>query len=421
MENRAEYLSQNQASTINDHVLEKEFVDRMRQSNYLLAKEVDTNKNQINNLRSTVNAQNYKLSEYSVGSDLMSHQHTNLAKEIELLKRENEILKTENFRLKSQNDEIINTRKNEGFSLLENENLKTEISRLFQMLKTTKEFKDLSKKADASGSINYLAQIGKFSKVDMAVKYKELKNLDCHRPDLFVDESLLWVPSEAFKFAHEFRIKYDGKLTDTLIEHLLFELNKIWSTREQRLLGEQKKKYSSAAEQLRRKTNLITNGPLELVNAQKEIQRLKGLLKNAYKENRDAHADRLKRNPEGVKQIQEALKMANNHCTDKIKMRKDNEYHKTVTCAYNRALTDDYKGNLFLAEGSKMCAKENFNGAKELEKDLTDMLFGYDRDLGGGNEFSGDGKTSIEDTTKRESMIYQVLKRVGGFCETARE
>jgi hypothetical protein len=297
---------------------------------------------------------------------------------------------------------------------LENENLKTEMTRLFQMLKTTKEYKDLANKADASGSIHYLTKIGKFSQVDMAVKYKELKNLDCHRPDLFVDESVLWVPSEAFKFAHEFRIKYDGQLTDTLIEHLLFELNKIWSTREQRLLDGQKKKYSSAAEQLLRKTDQITHGPLELVNAKREIQRLKGCLKNAYKENRDAHADRLKRNPEGVKQIQEAMKMANNHCSDKIKMRRENEYHKTVTTAYHKALSDDYKGNLFLAEGNKLCAKENFEGAKDLEKDITDILFGYDRDLGGGNEFSS------EDTVKRESMIYQLLKRVGNFCEASR-
>ena len=48
------------------------------------------------------------------------------------------------------------------------------------------------------------------------------------------DEKLLWVPEEAFKFAHEFRVKYNGELTDTLIEKLLFELNKIWSKKEQR-------------------------------------------------------------------------------------------------------------------------------------------------------------------------------------------
>ena len=97
------------------------------------------------------------------------------------------------------------------------------------MLKTTKEYKSFAEKAKSSDSIAYLTSIGKFTKVDLACNYKELAGLDQRSPDLFVNEDLLWVPQEAFKFAHEFRVKYNGQLTDTLIEHLLFELNKIWS------------------------------------------------------------------------------------------------------------------------------------------------------------------------------------------------
>jgi hypothetical protein len=90
MENRAQYMN-HQQPTVNDHVLEKEFIDKMRQSNYLLAKEVDTNRNQMANLKNTVASQSYKLSEFSVGTDLMSHQQKSLMKEMELLKRENEL------------------------------------------------------------------------------------------------------------------------------------------------------------------------------------------------------------------------------------------------------------------------------------------------------------------------------------------
>jgi hypothetical protein len=90
MENRAQYLNQ-QKPTVYDHVLEKEFIDRMRESNYLLAKEVDTNRNHMANLKNTVASQSYKLSEFSVGTDLMSHQQKSLMKEMELVKRENEI------------------------------------------------------------------------------------------------------------------------------------------------------------------------------------------------------------------------------------------------------------------------------------------------------------------------------------------
>lgn len=90
LENRAQYLNQ-QKPTVYDHVLEKEFIDRMRESNYLLAKEVDTNRNQMANLKNTVASQSYKLSEFSVGTDLMSHQQKSLMKEMELVKRENEL------------------------------------------------------------------------------------------------------------------------------------------------------------------------------------------------------------------------------------------------------------------------------------------------------------------------------------------
>ena len=37
-------------------------------------------------------------------------------------------------------------------------------------------------------------------------------------------EKLYWAPLDAFKCAHDFKIKYDGKLTDELIESLLFEV-----------------------------------------------------------------------------------------------------------------------------------------------------------------------------------------------------
>lgn len=212
-------------------------------------------------MRDAIKDREHKLGEVTVGSEFLCNREKNLLKEIDLLKRENELLRKENYDVRADADRTIHQKKNEGFALLENENLKFEMQRLFCMLKTTKEYKDLANKADASGSIHYLKSIGKFSKVDLADRYKELKNLDCHRPDLFVDEKILWVPSEAFKFAHEFRIKYNGQLTETLIEHLLFELNKIWSRREDRLLGMVKGKYSAEAEFLRRK--LAGNPSLE--------------------------------------------------------------------------------------------------------------------------------------------------------------
>lgn len=56
------------------------------------------------------------------------------------------------------------------------------------------------------------------------------------------------MPQAAYKFAHEFRLKYDGRLTETLIEHLLYELNKIWNQREKRMTTLVKSNYNNEAE-----------------------------------------------------------------------------------------------------------------------------------------------------------------------------
>ena len=112
---------------------------------------------------------------------------------------------------------------------------------------------------------------------------------------------MLWVPAAAFKFAHDFRIKYDGRLTENLIEHLLYELNKIWCQREKRISSQIKSDYNSEAEILRRK---IANTPsLELNHLQAEIKRLKNDLKNAYRDNQFLHANRQDLNPAGFQYI----------------------------------------------------------------------------------------------------------------------
>lgn len=402
--------------TRTDPFIEKELMSKMRQSNYILAKEIDNHKYEVDYLRSALNDQTDKLSGLVVSGDFRAHKESIMSKEMELLQRENELLKKEVAELKSENNKVLHQRQNEGFSMLENDNLKAEIQRLFKMLKTTKEYKTFAEKADASGSIRYLTSLGKFSNVDLAYNHKELKNLDCHRPDLFINEDMLWVPSEAFKFAHEFRVRYNGQLTDTLIEHLLFELNKIWSKREDRVLGSVKGKYSSEAEFLRRK---MANSPtLDLHQARTEIDRLKKELKNAYKENRNLHVDRDKRNPQGVKQIQEALKMANNHCSNKIKQNRENEFYKNVTTAYQKAMTDDYKGNLLLAEGKKNNATDNNIDAKELQDQITKVLHDYDAGYSKSIDF-GAFEQDTKDIQRREHMIYTVLQRLDRYCMDA--
>ena len=74
----------------------------------------------------------------------------------------------------------------------------------------------------------------------------------CKPDEEIVDEELLWVPEEAFKFIHSFKLKYSGELTDTLIELLLFELNKIWAHRQESVMRKHKGNCAKEANFIRK-------------------------------------------------------------------------------------------------------------------------------------------------------------------------
>jgi len=176
------------------------------------------------------------------------------------------------------------------------------------------------------------------------------------------------VPSEAFKFAHEFRIKYNGQLTDTLIEHLLFELNKAFSRREDKRVSEIKARYSKEAELLRRK--LAMTPSLDYNQALLEIKRLKEQLKEAYKTNLPVHYS--KSDPKVVKNIKTALKAANDNCVLKTKLNRENQYYKSVNKAYENAIVNDHKGKLLYTEGQFKVAKSNAKDASKLRDGIFD-------------------------------------------------
>jgi hypothetical protein len=47
-----------------------------------------------------------------------------------------------------------------------------------------------------------------------------------------IDEKLLWSPSLCYKKALELKIKYNSNLTEDCIEEMLFEMNKVYSAKE---------------------------------------------------------------------------------------------------------------------------------------------------------------------------------------------
>lgn len=149
--------------------------------------------------------------------------------EKQLKNKEHEILDLEKKfeKLKRENEELILNKKSESISLIEVEHLRNDVKRLLQMLRSTKEFQDFADYADdASRSITFLKEIPVKSVVDCKCACLKCKHA---RPCLveqskYVDEKSLWAPTEAFNFIHEYKLKYNGELNETLIENLFFEV-----------------------------------------------------------------------------------------------------------------------------------------------------------------------------------------------------
>lgn len=101
--------------------------------------------------------------------------------------------------------------------MLELECIKADNDRLIKLLNSTKEYKDFSDFADDNnkGRVWYLAGDKKYGKASNNEEEEES-----------------WVPQEAFKIAHNYWEKYGTALTETLINKMLWELNKVWRERE---------------------------------------------------------------------------------------------------------------------------------------------------------------------------------------------
>ena len=101
------------------------------------------------------------------------------------------------------------------------------------------------------------------------------------------------MPHEAFKFAKELRRQYNGELTDALLEKLMFEMNRIWSRREQQRV--QRVQAQAAHEVMKLKRKLTQSPAYDEVHSKQTINRLKSELKSAYTDNRKAYAERAER------------------------------------------------------------------------------------------------------------------------------
>jgi len=298
--------------------------------------------------------------------------------------------------------ELKHSRKTEGTALLEIEHLRGDVHRLVKMLRTTKEYQEFSNYADdTTGSIRFLKETKRTSKLDLEYAggragsaSPRSRRICTINEDPIVDEKMLWIPQEAHKFVQEFRKKYKGELTDSLIEKLLFELNRIWSKREQQQINRLKNQYSSEVSKLNRK---IKHHPsYDEVQAKETINRLKQQVKNTYKEQREMFADRPAKNPPGIKYVNETVKMANDFDRQKKVLEQENQY-----------LREQIRGSTAPGKNKSESDQSIANEAEKIKKRLEDLI----------NEFAQKRK-ELMDTFDGKPELSLLLRKQDWFLES---
>lgn len=205
----------------------KEILDRNKDQYANFRNEIAYKSKEIGDLKRDLQDRTSKMSSAVVTNDKNMEKVFLLEKQLQAKQDQIKDLHQCIEKLKIENNELTFNKKSESVSLIEIEHLRNDVRRLVQMLRCTKEFKDFAEYADdSSKSITFLKEIPLKSVVDCKCACIKCKHVSpcLVEENKYIDEKMLWAPSEAFNFVHQYRLQYKGELTEPLIENLFFEV-----------------------------------------------------------------------------------------------------------------------------------------------------------------------------------------------------
>jgi len=317
----------------NINLSQKEIIERSRESNLALIHELDDKQRALYRNKDITRDTVEKLSVASVGYTQAVGKVQRLEEELNDKNREIANLKNDLAEAKRTIFDLQQVKKSEGLAMLEIEHLRSDTNRLVKMLRTTQEYQGFADFADDhAGSIRFMKDTIRKTNVDLnhnktygpSVKESVVERL-CVKESL-LDEKEMWIPHDASKFAREFRRTYNGEITDALMDKLLFELNRIWSKRENQRV--QRIQSQCAHEIMKLKRKLEQTAPFNEVQAKQTINRLRGELTTSYKENRKAFDERMEKNPPGTHYVNETVRITKDAHRLKKQITQENQFLK---------------------------------------------------------------------------------------------
>lgn len=274
--------------------------------------------------------------------------------------------------------------------MLELEHYKADNDRLIKLLgDKNKYFSDFAK--DNKGSVRYLAGPVKYGKSE------------CDEPE---DNS--WIPHEAFEIAHQFRDSNGNALSETMINKMLRELNKVWRDRERRQIARVKNSCSTELKDLRRQMTM--RAPVSENKLQKEVQRLKDQLKEAKRDLRNNVAKRHddKRGLQ-VDHVQEALSTAGKYQDERRNMWEENKMLKQKVSDLNGIVQNEDADRSKFMDGASWMARKAIVENEATQQKLNELTNAYNQ-LKRDYEVNGKGLFSQKNGEELATSIKDALE-----------
>jgi hypothetical protein len=285
---------------------ENDFILNMKKNFYKTVEENKRLKEELEQSKLCNKKQTAKEKSNKIYSELDENRMLQLTTENKNLNEKISALQAELAHAKTDLKDIAFRQKDETFILLENSHLKEENHKLFSMLKSTNEYQTFAEFSDHENRLRYLKDL-KF--------YQQLENIkdsataspstNCHKHTNF--DNLLWVPEESFKLLHKISKTENLGLTSSLIDFILFELNKIWKKREEFIVSrthvfcknctKPTKKYNSDSLPLQLSSDVkdskINNLEAELAKAVSKLSAAQKIIRKGEKGTFNVHENKM--------------------------------------------------------------------------------------------------------------------------------
>jgi hypothetical protein len=251
-------------------------VDKSRFKVNSYQREIDVREEEIGRLKNQLMNKDDAIKVISVAQERFKQQTMELEEEVQ---RKAIMIRTMGTSIKDGEkavDSLSLNRRAEGTALLEVEHLKADNARLVRLLKSTKEFKNFGEFIEDSGNgAHAMTETKGGFQRECTKKKSQGKTLKTKSTGELED----WIPAEAFNLAHSFRARYSQFLTESAINTLLEDLNKIWRNRERRQVARVKSETNTEVANVRRQ--LAMKAPYEEIVTKSKIHQLREDLKHS--------------------------------------------------------------------------------------------------------------------------------------------